>query len=714
MGNSVLCSFNQLFSLSEYKINEIVIPSIQRDYAQGRRNDIFIERIRKRFLKSLKSGIDGSNQLYLDFVYGFIADGVMTPLDGQQRLTTLFLLYWYASKKEHIPIADCDFISRFSYKTRPSSADFCKHLTSFQPNFDSEPLSCQIINQSWFPYDWANDPTVDSMLNMIDSIDETFKNVSDIWKNLVVDNKIVFHFLSLDELGLTDDLYIKMNSRGKPLTQFECFKAELEQNIKDQDIRKRIIEKIDIGWTDFLWKYKNQDCLIDSFFLNYFRFVCDVISLFNDERIQERGYDEIDLLELYFSSSNSKFYENLKLLEESLDALSNFPGDLNIDLFNKFLTNGGDDTKVRIHDSKIDLLKDCFENYCDKKTKQRSQSFSFGRIILLYAFVLYCMKYDSISENEFKERIRIVNNLIMNSDDEMVDRATNSRLPAIMKQTKAIIEDGQINKDGDYSNGFNAYQIDEEISKQAWRLVHPQFINCLNKLENYELLYGQIFIVGLDNYDLFDKFVELFSSCDRDLISRALLTFGDYSQYERNNRHTFGTKKYDSSWAFLFHKNRVFNADGTSRIITSLLRYITDISDSSLQSIVDDYLSRCENNCCFDWKYYFIKYPEFRPDSYGKYFFKQNKQYDIIALTTRSNISEYSFQPFLKAINPNNLDKTAYGSRLRAGENFVYCMEDRFEMRDPNDVAISRLVIDQNNGIDTENRIEKYIANPLY
>ena len=44
-------------------------------------------------------------------------------------------------------------------------------------------------------------------------------------------------------MGLTDELYIKMNSRGKPLTQFEHFKAELERKIRriDENLANRIM-----------------------------------------------------------------------------------------------------------------------------------------------------------------------------------------------------------------------------------------------------------------------------------------------------------------------------------------------------------------------------------------------------------------------------------------------------------------------------------------
>lgn len=94
----------------EVELREIVIPKIQRDYAQGR-NESDVFRVRKRFLSALKEAIV-SKDITLDFVYGDIDEnGRMTPLDGQQRLTTLFLLHVYAAKKEGIDSAECGFLN---------------------------------------------------------------------------------------------------------------------------------------------------------------------------------------------------------------------------------------------------------------------------------------------------------------------------------------------------------------------------------------------------------------------------------------------------------------------------------------------------------------------------------------------------------------------------------------------------------------------------
>ena len=109
-------------------------------------------------------------------------------------------------------------------------------------------------------------------------------------------------------MGLTDELYIKMNSRGKPLTLFEHFKAELEREIRsiDEQRANRIMGKIDRDWTDLLWEYRNSgsgssdDNIIDDEFLRYFKFICDVICYRQNESPLDRSNDAFDLLHHYF------------------------------------------------------------------------------------------------------------------------------------------------------------------------------------------------------------------------------------------------------------------------------------------------------------------------------------------------------------------------------------------------------------------------------
>lgn len=267
-------------------LEKIIIPIIQRDYAQGRES-IEVEKVRNRFLDALRQAVSGS-PIALDLIYGDIdaKTGIMTPLDGQQRLTTLFLLHWYAAKKEGVAKKNYKFLNKFSYATRYSARDFCHHLIAFDPAFGGK-LSEEITDQSWFPLDWLNDPTIHSMLVMLDSIDEKFADIDHIWESLE-NRAITFYFLPIKDMGLTDELYIKMNSRGKPLTTFENFKAELENELRQNsnELAEDIIGKIDRDWTDILWMYRGEDNTTDDEFLRYFQFVCDIIC-YKEGRLSE-------------------------------------------------------------------------------------------------------------------------------------------------------------------------------------------------------------------------------------------------------------------------------------------------------------------------------------------------------------------------------------------------------------------------------------------
>src|SRR5699024_490382 len=89
-------------------------------------------------------------------------------------------------------------------------------------------VSAAIKNEAWFFSSWIKDPTILSMLNMIDNIHEIFKDSNNLSRKLFSrNNSIKFRFIELEKFGLDDSFYIKMKARGKLLTSFENFKANL-------------------------------------------------------------------------------------------------------------------------------------------------------------------------------------------------------------------------------------------------------------------------------------------------------------------------------------------------------------------------------------------------------------------------------------------------------------------------------------------------------
>ena len=281
--------------LGEY---DICIPIIQRDYAQGREDKKYI---RKEFLGQIEDVLaERKDELTLDYIYGYIDErNRFCPLDGQQRLTTLWLVLWYLSLKSKglneypsKPEEQGEEKNGFTYETRPSSEMFCEKL--WEPGNFSENNIDNIVdyieNQPWFHASWKKDPTIRAMLTTIGGIDNSdgIENILKVplqkdgtpyiysgsgWKKYKerLLNCIYFYVLKIEDDKLkkedADDLYIKMNARGKSLSDFENFKADLLDRCRKDEYRNLDIsgkdneneldiylsEKLDYGWNDPFW-----------------------------------------------------------------------------------------------------------------------------------------------------------------------------------------------------------------------------------------------------------------------------------------------------------------------------------------------------------------------------------------------------------------------------------------------------------------------------
>lgn len=705
------------------EIKKIEIPKIQRDFAYGR-TDKRNERKRNIFLDSLLDAVNGK-PITLDFVYGDIKENVLTPLDGQQRLTTLFLLYWYASKKENVAENEIGFLKCFSYETRPSARMFCEYITTKDFLLESnKTLSEQIKDKNWFPLEWQHDATISSMLVMLDAIQAKFAGVESLFTKL---DNITFYFLPIEDMGLTDELYIKMNSRGKPLTQFEHFKAEFEKQLKlaDEDLAKRIGAKIDREWTDLLWQYRDSgvgddnDNTTDDEFLRYFIFICNIICYKNGG--SPKTNDEFDLVKEYFTiqENNNKeiVIENAETLERFFDCwLDENKKSIPIQsFFESFASKEHSEGKIKTNYN-VNLLEDCFRNYADIIGKNR-RKFTLNQIILLYAFVIYRQNILKVSEDDFRRRLRIINNLILNSSDQISDsedRQGGNRLPAILRQVDSIILEGIIANSEIVGINFNPSQLEEERIKLDWTRNNPSKAEKLFALEDHELLYGQISVIGLEHPEYFERFESLFK-CNWDLIDCALFTIGDYKQKERNGwRYQLGSSMNDGfAWKTLFHKSEnLSDIENTKNVLNQLLSLTSDFTDDYLSELISKYIANCQSEEEYPWIYYYIKYDVFRTGRYGKYWWNDfdNSPYVFTTLFQKQKVSENSYNPFLKALN-DDVSREHLGNRIYLNENeFLIETQTSYQViiNDENENVIKEITIDQNeNGIDTENRVEK-------
>lgn len=697
----IQCTFANIF---KNDITDIEIPKIQRDYAQGRK-DSKVDKIRDNFLTALYNSLHNKKPITLDFVYGSIVEDKnetkkLIPLDGQQRLTTLFLLHLFVAKKEKIDKSQYEFLNHFSYNTRFSSRDFCHCIIENTFDCENESIKKEIENQFWFQYEWKNDPTITSMLVMLDCIQQKLKTESNLWDLLVNTELISFYFISLDDMKMTDDLYVKMNSRGKPLTLFEHFKVEFEDIVEknSKELRDEISKKIDIDWTDMLFNYRDENNIIDDKFLNYFKYISHILSYLSDIPLE---WDEFVLAHELYSPKNTKAQENLEFLKKSLDCWCN----INIeDFFKKYFVNSKyESNKVAIYQEELNLFKECCDDYANDK------KFTLQQMLLLYAIIVYLQNKDKVREDQFIRNIRIIRNLIWNSSDEIreFDQNGDNQMKRLLQETKKIVLDGFTQ---DLKNrGFSAVQKREEQEKIEWSKSNSHLKENLFRLEDNPLLYGAISIIGLDKIQNGDKFNTLFENCSKKLICNSLLTKGDYSQLI-SWRYQIGGEKV-SIWKDLFHqtKSRKY-FENTSKILNSLLEDLQQntINDEHLETIVANYFQ--DKNTKKDWRYYILKYELLSP--YGMYFWldKNNKNYNFFMMNTEKSRNGKHWNIFLYELQRKypNFSISDYGT----SDNTIYFNEIQLQCENDRFILINReqkteIPIKQSNGIDIEDRIER-------
>jgi len=479
--------------------NKVRIPLIQRDYVQG--SDANADK-RNKFLNALLSALKTGTPLSLDFIYGSENSAYFEPLDGQQRITTLFLLYHVLKSKSSIqPNEELDKqIEQFTYTTRNSSTAFCQKLFAAD---EKHTKSEEIKDQSWFCTEWLFDPTIKAMLDMMDSIDtqlqiDEYKNEWDTMAQNLYGNEqscILFEYLNIGEYNLDDSLYVKMNARGKQLTDFENWKAEfikyLEVNWKDKPykgvpIRTYFEQHIEHEWTDMLWGYAVEECKenypqTDALFMNLYDYLLRMTFFVNHPQIDGRDV-KIEDFNTYQAKAIDMQKEELYFLFGALDFFSAISKS---DFWSNLFYLDGDEysTKVRLFGpTSTDLFSLCVH---------KDNSFTVNQQVLLYCILRYGIKHSVSSVNdELVKYVRVCRNLIESIvQRDGVNIRSNVRLTDMAKYD-AVITQLIASKDVHESlakmentTGFGS--VDLEKDKATWEVD-------VSAIEDFSFIRGNL------------------------------------------------------------------------------------------------------------------------------------------------------------------------------------------------------------------------------
>ncbi|MGB4658287.1 MAG: DUF262 domain-containing protein, partial [Mobilitalea sp.] len=560
---------------------------------------------------------NSENGLKLDFIFGTreyreVANKkeyCFIPLDGQQRLTTLFLLHLYGWKTGVYNCGGGDLLQKFSYDTRRAAKDFCASILEHwvivdnanNNKIENDVLSKRIVNSTWFMDYWQYDPTVSSMLTMLDAIHEkTQKKGKEHYPKL---DEINFYFFDMEEHNLSESLYLKMNARGKPLTAFENFKSAIEAilpkdvdcsmfemlkdtNLSDDanhldDFSSKWKYCIDRQWTDFFWQYK-EDYLIDGPFM---RFLCNSMSAYWVAKVKEKKDDAGNTI---LGNEGLPITEKQLTEDNTLKVLTSITGNENFipfDLFKKiFQLDGAFQyfakllcNLVAYKDLIITNSKPGWKEEYDIIEKILNNPTYRDRVILYAISVFSDFGSEAEKMKKFKRWMRVVWNIVENSTIDSPGTFLSAiRLISTLAEDADDIYAGLKFKSKkrleSLGSRYHAQeQVEEEIAK-AIKIVDDQREDWEKKIieaENYAFFNGAIRFLFTDedgsyNWDGFEaKFKKAQEYFDNDGVKE------DYKKdaillrsliYHFTNWDQFWGITYDhkaSSWKNILTKKEI-------------------------------------------------------------------------------------------------------------------------------------------------------------
>lgn len=685
------------------------IPQLQRDYVQGSDK---AKEIRDLFICDLVETLSADTPeakqktLHLDFIYGSTyeeapASGlhphwkegelhfdipnshvneptkVFLPLDGQQRLTSLWLLHWMLCPETEADAAK-KLLSHFSYATRSSSRRFCAALVAhigdgeLKQQLKNNKAKSALMEAPWFLPAWQKDPTVNSMIEMLVAIGTRLgeADTSPLWKRLQ-EGAITFTVIEIqsNEFRLTDELYIKMNNRGRLLTDWECDKAKaieclgevvfteenaglwesLEANEQEKTPADYFSFRIDGRWQDFFWylsrggespledHVQRSDEMMRYFFTWWaeFRYYHYNTGECSDKMHVFKSAKEIALLFQVLNKlheigcPHGESVENQDQEKEFLETAFGVVDEMPVEVRLHFTGSEGNESRVG----------DLFRLLCEGKLERRHQ-------VLVYYFLLRLVKCkEKATDANLRDFLRVVRNFLYGIREENKKMAFTSGIELKELSGYAKYLDEVLGEKEVYA-GLSSKEISEgtfhymsafrhEVEKAKWICEHPVEKAALFRLEEHDLLRGFLRNLpwqvgsGIDINKLCEAFFAIFGSpwqqetekVSDKLVARALVACGFQGILNRGIRkytwwaYCFGGDEPHWRFVLTYHKDmHLKEHTGRQNLLSALQRlfklYIeqSGTPEERLQAIIDNFLMQTENKK--PPLYYLVKYPD--------------------------------------------------------------------------------------------------------
>jgi hypothetical protein len=415
---------------------------------------------------------------------------------------------------------------------------------------------------------------------MLGRMHEVFQQTSGLYARLIDETApaITFQLLDLEQFDLSDDLYIKMNARGKPLTPFETFKARFERHLESEfkrappdlcngmPLAEFFSHRIDTRWSDFFWPFRdNRTATFDDAIMNLLR---TVIMVTRDPEAAATSADLADLRSMARASSYTWFHDRGWLDQEMILAL--------ITLLERW-SSGTDTFRCYLPDKRYLDEKALFQDILTKPT-----NLTFQQLAQFAGYTQFLVHSPGeIDSAAFEAWMRVVSNLAINTDYNRPEdlRRSFAGLRDLVPWMRDILNHLG-SSDGDV-RGFSREQVAEERIKAHLIGFGVDWPERLDRAERHSYFRGQIgFLLcccglklgevdtELERLDVraanelvnpFEHYLACASQMFDDLVKhpmgsgrlweRALLAVGDFLPIVGRNRSLL-TTSYDDPWGW--------------------------------------------------------------------------------------------------------------------------------------------------------------------
>lgn len=588
----------------------IVIPDLQRDYCWGdetnRKSSGSKGELITDFIGNLMGIFDRNNYetLNMGLFYGYEVPANHIQLcDGQQRLTTLYLLIGMINRK--VGKFRQNLISDYEYKhddkepylnyaIRESSLYFlsdlvCRFFIGQEGSLD------KIEEADWYFSDYSLDPSICSMINALKKIEGILSSKDEKWLfsfgNWILHN-LYFLYFDMGNRRNGEETFVIINTTGEPLSATQ----NLKPLIINADIN-RYLENVDRRWEEietWFWKKrKGNNDTADAGFAEFLRWISIIEQkdepLRNEEENNKSDKKEYLIQDILQGHERNRFpYETI-----SFDTIYKYWKSLVL-----IMENNGS-----LFHFNSDILSPA-ENRDVNNTKAISQTECF-RLLPLLKFVynnLDSIRQDSLLQRNALRIYKFFSNIVR---IENVTKSINSLVRPALVIIEILAKNNRqdIVSILDFDN-INSSILSEEEKYKLKILKNYDCHDCRNEVEElfwdiqkHGIWKGEILPIlkwssdSNGNFD-FEKFRQyseifrlLFQNKDHsrliDAIRRSIIVNQEkYEPVYRNRNSRYASFGYDwNDW------NTLLCRDGNNTV--KLFEYINEkLKDSNMQ-IVD-------------------------------------------------------------------------------------------------------------------------------